>query len=218
MKLNTSILRLKTDKKLSCGAGKVRGFIGNEFRDHTLLHNHYGSSSLFSYPLVQYKVIDGDIVILGIEEGADIINEIAPKINSLKLDRSYEVEERILSQKTVDVKPSSEERHYEFITPWIGLNQKNHGKFNDLKDWKEKKDFLNRIIVGNLLSMSKGLGIVVNKRLYAKSRLEFRKVEYKSVVMNAFVGQFKVHYDIPDFFALGKGVSHGFGTVRQIVD
>ena len=64
--------------------------------------------------------------------------------------------------------------------------------------------------------MSKGLGIIVNKRLYAKTHFDIKQVKYKSVVMNAFVGEFKVHYNIPDYFGLGKGVSHGFGCVKQI--
>ena len=71
-------------------------------------------------------------------------------------------------------------------------------------------------MVGNLLSMSKGLGIIVNKRLHVKSHLEEKIVEYKGVKMNGFMGEFKVHYDIPDYFGLGKGVSQGFGCVKQI--
>lgn len=197
---------------------RLGGFIGNKFKDLTLLHNHYGDTSLFTYPLVQYKVINGNIIILGIEEGGEIINNISSQINSLDLDKQYNVTEKIISQKEVDVKPSSEEKHYVFLTPWIGLNQKNYSKFNSINDWKEKKNFLNNIIVGNLLSMSKGLGIVVNKRLYVKSKLDFKRVQYKSVIMNGFVGEFKVHYDIPDFFGIGKGVSHGFGCVKQIRD
>ena len=73
-------------------------------------------------------------------------------------------------------------------------------------------------MVGNVLSMSKGLGIIVNKRLYAKTHFEEKIVDYKSVKMNAFAGEFKIHYDIPDYFGLGKGVSQGFGCVKQITD
>lgn len=64
--------------------------------------------------------------------------------------------------------------------------------------------------------MSKGLGIIVNKRLYAKTHFNEKSVMYKSVRMNAFTGEFKIHYDIPDYFGLGKGASQGFGCVKQI--
>ena len=70
MKLNTVKLILKTDKTVVEGANKVRGYIGNTFKDYPLLHNHYGNDNhLLTYPLVQYKIIGEDVLILGIEEG-----------------------------------------------------------------------------------------------------------------------------------------------------
>lgn len=217
MKYDIATLTLKTDNKIRSGANKLRGYVGNEFKDYPLLHNHYSNDkSLLTYPMVQYKIINGDAVILGIDDGADLIRDITPNINELKLNEKYNIVEKLLNEKKVDIKPSSKEKHYKFITPWLGLNQINYKKYFALKDWREKKELLNKILVGNLLSMSKGLGIIVNKRLYAKTHFEIKQVKYKSIVMNAFVGEFKVHYDIPDYFGLGKGVSHGFGCVKQI--
>lgn len=219
MKYNVVKLSLKTDKHISATPSKVRGFIGNEFNEFSLLHNHIGEEKfMFSYPLVQYKIIDDMIVIIGIDEGGEILKKITPELNMLNMDRKYEITEKFLHEKEEDIKPSSEEKHYQFVTPWLGLNQKNYNEYIHFKSWKDKKNLINKILVGNLLSMSKGLGIVVNKRLYAKTRLEEKIVEYKGVKMNAFVGEFKVHYDIPDYFGLGKGVSQGFGCVKQIYD
>ncbi|PWB88369.1 CRISPR-associated endonuclease Cas6 [Methanobrevibacter thaueri] len=219
MKYNMVNLILKTDLKLTASPTKVRGFIGNNFKEYPILHNHYANDKfLYSYPYVQYKIINGDIVIVGIDEGADLIKKIAPELSTLSLDKEYKITEKLIHEKEVDIKPSSEEKHYKFITPWLGLNQNNYQKYTNVKDWKEKKEILNRVLVGNLLSMSKGLGIIVNKRLYAKTHFEEKIVEYKGVKMNAFIGEFKVHYDIPDYFGLGKGVSQGFGCVKQIFD
>ena len=219
MKYNIVNLILKTDLKLTASPTKVRGFIGNNFKEYPILHNHYANDKfLYSYPYVQYKIINGDIVIVGIDEGADLIKKIAPELSTLSLDKEYKITEKLIHEKEVDIKPSSEEKHYKFITPWLGLNQNNYQKYTNAKDWKEKKEILNRVLVGNLLSMSKGLGIIVNKRLYAKTHFEEKIVEYKGVKMNAFIGEFKVHYDIPDYFGLGKGVSQGFGCVKQIFD
>lgn len=219
MKYNMVNLILKTNLKLTASPTKVRGFIGNNFKEYPILHNHYANDKfLYSYPYVQYKIINGDIVIVGIDEGADLIKKIAPELSTLSLDKEYKITEKLIHEKEVDIKPSSEEKHYKFITPWLGLNQNNYQKYTNAKDWKEKKEILNRVLVANLLSMSKGLGIIVNKRLYAKTHFEEKIVEYKGVKMNAFIGEFKVHYDIPDYFGLGKGVSQGFGCVKQIFD
>ena len=148
--------------------------------------------------------------------GGEILKKISPELSILNLNKSYKITEKLIHEKEFDIKPSSEEKHYKFISPWLGLNQTNYGKYMNSKSWNEKKDILNRVLVGNLISMSKGLGIIVNKRLYAKTHFEEEIVEYKGVKMNAFTGEFKVHYDIPDYFGIGKGVSQGFGCVKQI--
>lgn len=219
MKYKIYYLILKTDKSLTATASKVRGYIGNEFKEFNILHNHYGNKNfLFRYPQVQYKIIGDVIYILGIANNGEILKKISSDINSLDLDKHYNITEKIIFEKEFDIKPSFEEKHYKFITPWLGLNQNNYQKFITSKDWKDKKEILNKVLVGNILSMSKGLGIIVNKRLYAKTHFEEKIVEYKGVKMNAFTGEFKIHYDIPDYFGLGKGVSQGFGCIKQIVD
>lgn len=219
MKYNIVNLILKTDLKLTATPAKVRGFLGNKYKDYPILHNHYANDKfLYSYPFVQYKIINGDIVIVGIDEGAELIKKIASELTILTLDKDYKITEKLIHEKEFDIKPTSDEKHYKFITPWLGLNQNNYQKYINTKNWKDKKDILNRILVGNLLSMSKGLGIIVNKRLYAKTHFKETIVEYKGVKMNAFTGEFKVHYDIPDYLGLGKGVSQGFGCVKQIFD
>jgi len=81
-------------------------------------------------------------------------------------------------------------------------------------DWKEKKNFLNNIMIGNILSMCKGLDFVVDKKQYAHSYLDDETVKYKGVDIIGFRGEFRVNFKIPDFFGLGKGVSQGFGAVK----
>lgn len=218
MKYKIVDLILKTNPEIKTTPSKVRGFIGNLYRQYPILHNHYAEDKfLYTYPFVQYKIINNNIHILGIDEGGDILKEIAPDLSKLSLNQDYDITEKIISEKKVDIKPTSEEKHYKFITPWLGLNQKNYQKYNQTKDWAEKKDLINKILVGNILSMSKGLGVIVNKRLYAKTYFEEKIVEYKGVKMKAFTGEFKVHYNIPDYFGIGKGVSQGFGCVKQII-
>lgn len=219
MKYDILKLILKTDVPIDTTASKLRGFIGNQYSEFSLLHNHIRDDKfMFTYPLVQYKVMGGDAYIIGIDEGANLLKKIAPELSVLDLNKKYKITEKLIHEKEFDIKPSSDEKHYKFITPWLGLNQNNYQKYISTKSWKDKKQILNKVLVGNLLSMSKGLGIIVNKRLYAKTHFEEKIVEYKGVKMNAFTGEFKIHYDIPDYFGLGKGVSQGFGCVKQIID
>lgn len=209
-------LILEIDKNVSVDISKVRGFIGNEFKEYNLLHNHYGDDFLFIYPKVQYKFVNQKICILGINEGGDILKIISENLDYLDLDKRYFVTEKIIYEKKFDIKPSNEEKHYKFISPWIALNKFNYKKYKHSYNWKEKKILLNKILIGNILSLSKGLGIVVNKKLYAKSYLNENFINYKSIKMNAFSGEFKINYDLPDYIGIGKGVSHGFGCIKKI--
>ncbi len=210
---------LKTNKKIRQDSSKLRGYIGNHF-DYPLLHNHYAQDKLlYSYPLIQYHVIDGQASMLGIEEGADLLKDIAEDITELRLsDSYYKVEDRIIVEDEINVSTTNREYHYKFITPWLALNKNNFQRFNSIEGWKERKVFLNKILVGNILSMAKGLGIIVDRRLYPKTRLDFTRVDYKSINMLAFTGEFKVKFRIPNYFGFGKGVSHGFGTVVRVLD
>lgn len=219
MRINTSYLVLKTNKKIKQDSSKLRGYIGNQF-DYPLLHNHYaGNKILYSYPLIQYHVIDGEASILGIEEGADLLREIADDITELRLsDSYYKVEDRNIVNDEINVSTTNKEYHYKFITPWLALNKNNFERFNKIEGWKDRKVFLNRILTGNILSMAKGLGIIVDRMIYPKTRLDFANAKYKSVNMLAFTGEFRVRFRIPDYFGFGKGASHGFGTVVMIPD
>ena len=217
MKINSSYLIIKTDKKVSENSNKVRGYVGNKFKEYPLLHNHYHNESfLYSYPLIQYHVLEGQVSILGIEEGVKTLKEISSEITQLKLDKTYNVTEKILYEKETDIRATNQEHHYKFLSPWLALNTKNHEKFNSINLWRDKKLFLNNILIGNILSMAKSLGIIVDRRLYVKSHLDETYTQYKSINMQGFLGEFKVKFKIPDFFGLGKGVSHGFGTVKEI--
>ena len=216
MEYNIVKLFLITDDQISVNASKIRGFIGNEFKEYNLLHNHYGKNYIFTYPKVQYKILEDKILVFGINEGGEILKKISSDLKYLDLDKKYYISEKIIHEKLFDIKPTLDEKHYKFVTPWIGLNTTNFQKFKKINNWRDKKILLNKIIVGNILSLSKGLGIIVNKKLYAKSFLKEEYIKYKSVKMNAFKGEFKIHYDLPDYIGIGKGVSQGFGCVKKI--
>ena len=96
------------------------------------------------------------------------------------------------------------------------MNRENYEKYREIKDWKEKKGFLNGILVGNILSMCKSLDYVVTSKLYVHSRLDDEQVEYKGVPLIGFTGEFRVNFVIPDYMGLGKSVSRGFGTVKRV--
>jgi hypothetical protein len=212
----TLYLTLKTAKPIGEDASKLRGYIADRFKEYPILHHHIEEAGyLYTYPRVQYKILEGTPVILGIEEGAAVLKKISDDITELKLGKSrYKVESIQMTQLNADFGPCRENNHYKIVTPWLALNPSNYERYNDIKDWKEKKEFLNGILVGNILSMCKSLDYVVTSKLYVHSRLFDEEVEFKGVHLIGFTGEFRVNFEIPDFFGLGKGVSQGFGTIK----
>ena len=216
MHLKTLILILNTDRPIKEDAAKLRGYIAGRFKEYPILHHHIEEAGyLYTYPRIQYKQIEGTALILGIEEGADVLKNIADDLTELKLGKSkYKVESIQMNLMNADFGPCRANNQYKFLTHWLALNPANYENYKVIRDWREKKEFLNGILVGNILSMCKGLDYVVDRTLYVHSRLDDEKVEYKGVPLIGFTGEFRVNFRIPEFFGLGKGVSQGFGVVK----
>ncbi|MDD2340501.1 MAG: CRISPR-associated endonuclease Cas6 [Methanosarcina sp.] len=217
MMLDTAVLILNTDRPVKEPVAKLRGFIGDQFPDYSLLHHHVEDGYLYTYPKVQYKIIEGTPLMIGIDEGAKVLKEISGDIKRLELGKSiYIVSSKQINEQEAEIIPQRVMYDYRFLTPWFALNEKNYSTFTKIESFREKKLFLNNILVGNLLSMCKGLGIIVNTRLHVHSRLSEEIIEFKGISFTGFTGEFTVNFRIPDFFGIGKNASHGFGTVRRI--
>lgn len=217
MNLKILILIFKTDRKVVGDPSKLRGCIANKFPDYPILHHHVGRGYLYTYPRVQYKILDGTPIIVGIEEGADVLKEISDDLQELRLGKSrYVVESIQMNLFNADFGECRENYHYKFLTPWLALNPDNYKKFKETVDWRKKKEFLNNILVGNVLSMCKGLNHVVGRKLYVHSHLDDETVEYKAIKHIGFTGKFKINFKIPDLIGLGMGVSQGFGVVKVV--
>ena len=76
---------------------------------------------------------------------------------------------------------------------------------------------LERILVGNIISMSKGLGYTVPRKIEANIfDLRETHTKLKGTPILGFKGTFSVNFEIPDYWGIGKSVSRGFGTVKRV--
>ncbi len=204
---------LKTDRPVIESGAMLRGCIAGRHPDRPLLH-HHAPALIYTYPKVQYRVIEGTPSILGIAEGAEEVRSIVGEIDELTLGQNrYRVDQKVTYDIKGSLYPVRDLRSYRFTSPWIALNEKNYEKYQLAEGWKEKKDLLNRILIGNILSMAKGLDIVISREIRVRTHLDPVIIHYKGIAMTGFNGEFQANVVIPEFFALGKGVSQGFGTV-----
>ena len=106
---------------------------------------------------------------------------------------------------------------YSFLTPWLALNEKNYEKYQKLGNWPKRKEVLEKILVGNIISMSKSLGYTVPDPIKANiNNLKEVPTKLKGTPMLGFLGTFSVNFEIPDYWGIGKSVSRGFGTIKKV--
>jgi hypothetical protein len=192
---------------------KLRGFCGNLFVDDAEFHHH--SERSYHYPLIQYKRVNGELMVVGLQDYANVLmNKLASIDTVSTVQGTFEVNSKEIELQTWPV--CSRTCFYEFVTPWIPLNEKNYATFTVL-DKEQQKGFLEKILVGNTLSCLKGLGIFVTYRINSQITM-FRPLCVKAHgnPFEAFVARFCLNVDLPDFIGLGKSVSKGFGTIRRV--
>lgn len=218
MNLKTLTLTLKSDRPVEESAAKLRGFFSTRFNEYALLHQHIDVDKLlYRYPRIQYKILEGAAIVLGIEEGAEVLKEIYDQYDEIQLGESaYIIVERGILIKEEEFGISTEIISYEIITPWIALSQQNYQRYVESKG-EERRELLQKTLIGNILSASKGLEYVILDEIkLGIGRMRRRKCELKGTTFIGFLGEFMVNFQIPDYMGLGKSVSRGFGTVRRI--
>ncbi|AKB26317.1 hypothetical protein MSMTP_2848 [Methanosarcina sp. MTP4] len=217
MKLKTLEMSFKSTKEFKENILCTRGFFATKFNEYVQLHNHNTDKFVYGYPTIQYKVVGKRPLILGINEGIDVLKEIFDDFDSVRLgETEYEIIQRSMTIKNQEFGLSDKIYFYEFLTPWLPLNQENHEKFMQLKTLEEQKEMLRRILTGNLLSMSKGLGYTVPDRIKCDLDVRVTNSEYKDVNFLSFYGGFMANFCIPDYMGIGKSTAMGRGTVRKI--
>ena len=195
---------------------KLRGYFANKFGEYVLIHHHLNNKLLYKSPLIQYKILNGKPFVLGVNEGADILQRIHADIDYLKIGyKEYQIKEKKIVFKTDDFGSINNSNNYFFITPWLALNEENYRRYVAI-DPRKKKQLLSKILIGNILSMSKGLGYTVTDELKADVNVREVTTRLKGVPMIGFMGKFSVNFEIPDYLGIGKSVSRGFGTVKKI--
>src|SRR3990172_7112854 len=216
MKLKTFTLTLASTRPILGTSSELRGFFATQFTEYSLLHQHSADQLIYRYPLVQYKIIDGAPMVIGINDGAEVLKQVYDKYDEIKLgEEVYEIVEKGISVKNQEFGISDKFHSYEFATPWLALNQENYMKYYGLHDMEERKEFLRKTLIGNLLSMSKSLDYQVPDRIKCDVRVNIRKSRLKDVSMMVFIGGFCANFLIPDHLGIGKSVSRGFGAIRR---
>lgn len=195
-----------------------RGAIIEKVGRENILFNHHldDDKYLFRYPLIQYKSIRKKPAVLCLGDGVDEIHKLFNqptweiRLKEEKID--LKIDRLDLNNTTLNVWDTFFSYR---LSRWLALSEKNYQQYKDLSDESSRIKMLEKILVGNILSFSKGLNWKVEKQIKLNIReiKKSRKLEYKGVHLLAFDVNFSANVFLPNYIGLGKGASHGFGVV-----
>lgn len=196
-----------------------RGAVINSLGDgaNVLFHNHTeGDTKRYSYPLIQYKRIDGKAAITCVEEGADIIGQFLSKTSDSFSIGNREVSlevAQIIPEKT-DVRVSNTYTQY-YLYHWLPLNSQNYEHYRNTESLIERIQILESVLAGNILSFLSGVGIHLEERFDLKITdiNPLGLFTYKGVDLMVFNVAFRANIALPSYIGIGKSASIGNGVL-----
>lgn len=217
--LNIFLIRyanVLTQHETSCLRGAVIKAVD---KADILFHNHVGDKFRYSYPLVQYKRIQGKAAIVCLGDGCVAVGHLLTQSNvPLEINgRQESLEIESTNAETILVQEWNCMFNYS-IRKYLPLNKENYQLYTNADGLVEKYSILEKCLVGNILSFGKGLGIHFEKGINLKitDLMDTRLYRYKNVELMGFDLSFKCNVSLPSYIGLGKNVSIGYGTVVKI--
>lgn len=189
-------------------------------RQSSLFHNHKkDKGSIYRYPLIQYKPLYKKASIICLNEGTDDIHYLFQRRDlDLRIggrQETFEIED--IHLKYFNVQCWQGQFEYA-LKDWQALNQANYKRYMALDTEVERLQFLEKVLVGNLLAFATGVGWDVQGQLEAQiTRMKGERwLPYKGQKVLCFSLNFRCNASLPNFIGLGKGGSLGFGSLLEI--
>ncbi|MCL0096347.1 hypothetical protein M1N66_01905 [Thermodesulfovibrionales bacterium] len=216
--IHLRVLTLYTDKPFQGHGSDLRRAITAQFKDNPVLHNHNGIGFDYQSPRVRYIVTKHLPRLLSFESGLDVVEQIYKEKPRLKVGYTvYAVTGTELEDRIEDIGIFERVMYkYSSITPWLALNEKNYSAFMKIDSLQKRKAFLSKILVGNLLSLSKNLNLEIRDKVRV-TLSKFTEVDLKAgqIPMLGFKVNFETNYKISSLIGIGKLVSKGFGIMKM---
>lgn len=221
-KLPTIIIQFNNEiesKAISFFRGAV---IASLEKKDILYHNHDDDKLRYSYPLIQYKRIHKKAAVMGVGKGIEVISQLLTandfnyQIGNKKVEMQIETvnayDNEILLTENADC-------HYR-LHNWLPLNSSNYVQYQNSESLVERIQILERVLVGNILSFLKGIGIHLEEQLIVnvKDITGQRPYIYKKVKLMAFDIEFKANIQLPQYIGIGKNASVGCGILTKITN
>ncbi len=198
---------------------KFRGaVIDAASRENILFHNHIDDNFRYAYPLIQYKRLGKQPTIICLEQGTEEIHAFFSRPNATLRLGDREVACQIDRLYLNEVTMQTWDKSFDYrIDRWLAIKDENYRNYLALVTEAERKAMLEKLLIGNILSLAKGIGWTVTAPIEVKiQHIEReRKISYKDTRLSAFDVAFRCNVSLPNFIGLGKSSAMGYGVVRR---
>lgn len=188
--------------------------------EHILFHNHLSNDEYIqSYPLIQYKRVGRKPSVMCLEQGVDEMYRffVNKDWNMTMAGRELNMSVSSLNMKEYTLRITKDVLKYR-ISNWLALNKENYAEFDNITALSDRIAKLESILTGNILSFAKGIDWQIEDKINLKltSISQPKILSYKGVGLTGFDAEFTANIFMPNYLGLGKGVSHGFGALKQL--
>ena len=219
MILHIFTLTLEPENPVLFSLPELRAYLTGKLNEYTVLRRDNSAGFIYRYPAVQVKLVKNMLMVVGISQGAGFLEEISKNQEKIPSGKNIcTITARDSATRPEPFGISDSMITYEFLTPWLALNQQNTKKFYELKGKPDRDAFLAKLLSEGLATLAKSLDYKPGEPIRCEERVRFRKdwIDNKSVMV--FTGKFRTNLVIPDYLGMGQSVSLGFGTIKHIPD
>lgn len=223
--LDYLLLSLKTDKNVNIGPCWVSDIVSEEYTKRfsadinprniasdSADKNHHA----YFYPRLQYKVVRNSPMIASISEGCDLLWDLYEKFSDPNGDQTdWKITERRLIDKKAAFGLIDEYKKYRFLTPWLSLPEEEFKNYLTADAFSKEKILAN-VLESQIKSMADSLGYHLDRILRAKIIIKPNYIFQRDIHYAGMLGSFITNFEIPNFLGIGKSVSRGFGTIKQV--
>ena len=217
MLLKIFTLTLEPVDPVQFSMAEIRAYFTIKLDEYTVLHKSNDTAFIYRYPAVQCKQIKNTLIVIGISQGAALLEQLSQDMSEIFLRKNTcTILKRDSSIRNEEFGISSKTHTYEFLTPWLALNQQNKKEFYNLKGKPERDAFMRKILIKDLATLAKSLDYKTPVPITCEAKIRFRIDWMSRENVMVFLGKFKTNLQIPDYFGMGQSVSQGFGTTKSI--
>jgi hypothetical protein len=217
MILRTFVLSLEPEYPLMFSVEEFRSFLNKELAEFMALHRTNTTEFVYRYPVLQVKQVKRDLIVIGVSQGADCISQIIRDHRTLGAGKNtcritaYDPEVRSEPFGVTDIVTA-----YEFLTPWIALNQQYAKQFYDLNGKARRDAFMQTLLSTHLVTLAKSLDYRITTPVSCEAKVRFKRDCIGNEHVMVFLGKFRTNLRIPDYLGIGRLISQGYGTIKCI--